>query len=133
MGVAAAIAGIAHAVVGRPTTLRDDIVSAYPELRRARWRRGGLPVRVGGWCLRQSTVSGITLGRTIWLAPHVEPSLGLLLHEYRHVEQFATSRMFPVKYLWQSLRYGYVRNCYEADARAYAEARLAGIPPERMS
>jgi hypothetical protein len=135
MGLASAmssLAGIAHAVIGRPTTLRDDVLARYPELAAVRWRRGGLPVRVGGWCLGRSTVSAITLWRTIWIAPHVEPSVGLLLHEYRHVEQFASSRTFAFKYLWQSLRHGYVRNCYEADARAYADARLAGIPPERM-
>lgn len=121
-----------HAVIGRPTTLPEALVARYPELARARWRRGGLPVRVGGWCLGQSTVSAITLWRTIWLAPHVEPGVELLLHELRHVEQFASSRTFPLRYLWQSVRHGYVRNRFEADARAYAASRVRGNHPERM-
>jgi hypothetical protein len=81
-------------------------------------------VRVGGWCLGQRTVAAITLWRTIWLAPDVTPSEELLLHEFRHVEQFEASAAFPILYLWESLRRGYVRNRFEVDARAYAAARV---------
>lgn len=126
MGVVARIAG---ALIGRPTRLADEVVAQYPELAGARWRRGGLPVRVGGWCLGQSTVSAITLWRTIWIAPNVEPSAELLLHELRHVQQFEAQRAFPLLYLWQSLRHGYVANRYEADARRYAAARVRGVTP----
>jgi hypothetical protein len=91
-----------------------------------------LPVRVGGWCLGQSTVSAITLWRTIWLAPGLEPSAELLLHELRHVDQFESGWTFPFRYLWQSLRHGYVRNRFEADARAYAASRVRESHPERM-
>lgn len=127
MGIAAALRLARHAaraVIGRPDTLGRDIVARYPELRRVRWRRGGLPVRIGGWCLGQRTVSAITLWRTVWLAPEIEPSVELLLHELRHVDQFEASATFPVRYLWESLRHGYVRNRFEVDARAYAAARV---------
>jgi hypothetical protein len=124
MGIAAALRFIASAVIGRPTTLPDELLASYPELARARWRRGGLPVRVGGWCLGQQSVSAITLGHTIWLASNVSPSGELLLHELRHVEQFEASVAFPVLYLWESVRRGYVRNRFEVDARAYAASRI---------
>ena len=117
------------ALVGHPMMLPQVLLQQYPELSAARWRRGGLPVRVGGWCLGRSTVSGITLGRTIWLAPGVPFVPELLLHELRHVQQFDEDRAFPLRYLWGSLRHGYTRNPFEADARAYAARRLAGGPP----
>jgi hypothetical protein len=115
---------VARPVIGRRIDPPAPLVARYPELARARWRHGGLPVRVGGWCLGQRTVSGITLGRTIWLAPGAELSGELLLHEFRHVEQFEASAVFPLAYLWQSLRHGYVRNRFEQDARAYAARRM---------
>ncbi len=31
---------------------------------------------------------------------------------------------FPILYLWESLRRGYVQNRFEVDARAYAATRL---------
>ena len=102
----------------------DEYAERYPELASVRWRRGGLPVRVGGWCLGQKTVSAITLWRTIWLAPGAPLSVELLLHESRHVQQFEASAVFPILYLWESLRRGYVRNRFEVDARAYATTRL---------
>jgi hypothetical protein len=103
-------------------------MTRYPELARVRWRRGGLPVRVGGWCLGQSTVSAITLWRTIWLAPGLIPSAELLLHEFRHVVQFEESPFFPILYLWESIRRGYFANRYEVDARSYAAARVREMP-----
>jgi hypothetical protein len=84
-----------------------------------------LPVRVGGWCLGQRSVAAITLWHTIWLAPDIVPPAELLLHELRHVAQFEASRAFPVLYLWESLRRGYVRNRFEVDARAYAASRMS--------
>ena len=124
MGIATAFRFVASALVGTPDTVPDTLLRSYPELARARWRRGGLAVRVGGWCLGQRTVSAITLGHTIWLAPDVRPSEELLLHELRHVEQFEASAAFPILYLWESLRRGYVRNRFEVDARAYAATRV---------
>lgn len=115
---------IIQTLIGRPTQLSAPVLEGYPELGRARWRRGGLPVRVGGWCLGQRTVAAITLWNTVWLASDLDPSVELLLHELRHVHQFEASRLFPILYLWESVRYGYVSNRFEADARDYAAARV---------
>lgn len=124
MGIAASLAAIAHAIAGRPATLPDDVIARYPDLIRAKWRRGGLPVRIGGWCLGRRSVAAITLWKVIWLASDVTPSDELLLHEVRHVDQFAASALFPFLYLWQSARHGYVSNRFEIDARTYAAQRV---------
>ena len=124
MGIADAFAAIAAPLIGHKTTLSRELIDRYPGLAQARWRRGGLPVRVGGWCLGQRAVSAITLWHTIWLDTESSPSEELLLHEIRHVAQFEASAAFPLLYLWESLRRGYVRNRFEVDARAYAAARV---------
>lgn len=122
--IVAALKNLEQAFVGRPTEVPSHLITRYPELAQVRWRRGGLPVRVGGWCLGQSTVSAITLWRTIWLAPGTTPSAELLLHELRHVGQFEESLLFPILYVWESFRRGYVGNRFEVDARAYAATRV---------
>ena len=71
-------------------------------------------------------MAGITLGRTIWLAPDAVADPALLLHEIRHVQQFETIWWFPLRYVWESVRHGYRGNRYEADARAYVDLRLRG-------
>jgi hypothetical protein len=124
MGIAAATRNVFHALAGQKIALPQELVSRYPELGRATWRRGGLPVRVGGWCLGQKTVSAITLWHIIWLAPDSPFAEELLLHELRHVDQFGSTRAFPFLYLWESLTRGYNRNRFEVDARAYAAARV---------
>jgi hypothetical protein len=111
-------------IIGEPTALPPRLVERYPELNRARWRRGGLPVRVGGWCLGQRSVAAITLWRTIWLASDVLPDAELLLHELRHVDQFEADATFPIRYLWESVTRGYVGNRFEVDARRYAAIRV---------
>ena len=115
-------------LTGRPTALPTEILTRHPDLARARYRRGGLPPRVAGWCLGQATVSAITLWRTVWLGDTTRFDPGLLLHELRHVAQFESSRAFPVFYVWESLRRGYQANRYEVEAREYAAARLRGEP-----
>jgi hypothetical protein len=124
-----AASALLSALVGRPMPLPVELLERFPDLGEARWRRGGLPVRIGGWCLGRSTVSGITLGRTIWLAPRAPLAPELLLHELRHVHQFASDRAFPLRYVWRSLRRGYARNEYETDANAFAASRTGGSPP----
>ena len=112
------------ALIGDRIDLPPEMLRSYPELGGARYRRGGLPVRIGGWALGSSTAAAITLRRTIFLAPGEPLSAELLLHELRHVHQFLEHWAFPVSYLWQSIRYGYTRNAYEVDARRYSASRL---------
>lgn len=116
---------VTEAVLGKPIQLPDDVVVSWPELVELRYRRGGLPLRVGGFFLGQATVAAITLGKTIFLASRTRLDPELLLHEYRHVQQFSGSKSFPLHYIWESLRRGYHANRYEADARRYAARRLA--------
>lgn len=116
-------------VVGVPLVLPAQLLAQYSELEKAAWRRGGLAVRVGGWCLGRTSVSGITLWRTVWVAPSVALAPELLLHELRHVHQFECDALFPLRYVWYSLRYGYIDNPYEVDARIFARQRLADHPP----
>ncbi|MEO7182369.1 MAG: hypothetical protein ABI141_16120 [Gemmatimonadaceae bacterium] len=127
--IARVVQPLLSALIGAPMAMPERVLATYPELAGARWRRGGLPPRIGGWCLGRSTVAGITLGRTIWLAPHAPLAPELLLHELRHVHQFASDRAFPLRYAWRSLRYGYSQNPYETDARTYAASRTATDPP----
>ncbi|HEY0780001.1 MAG TPA: hypothetical protein VGD56_18695 [Gemmatirosa sp.] len=112
-------------LIGRPLTLSPALLAAHPELGEARWREGGLPLRVGGWCLGQASVLGITLWNTVFLADPARASPALLLHELAHVRQFAQQRTFPLWYCWESLRRGYARNRFEAEADQFARARLA--------
>lgn len=118
------------ALLGRPLALPTELLERYPELRAARWRLGGLPLRVGGWCLGQSTVAGITLWRTVFLARGAPLTPALLLHELRHVHQFEASRAFPMSYCWESLRRGYRANRFEVDANSFARQLLAERPAD---
>jgi hypothetical protein len=111
-------------LVGRPETLPVELLQRFPELGEARFRRGGLPPRVAGWCLGQSSVAAVTLWRTIWLGSDSALDAELLLHEHRHVAQFRASRAFPVLYIWQTLRRGYWMNRYEVEARMHAARRV---------
>lgn len=121
------VARLVRPLIGERIELPRELLSRYPELARARYRRGGLPVRVGGWALGTSSAAAITLWSTIFIAPGVRLDAELLLHELRHVHQFSEDKTFPVSYLWQSIRYGYSRNAYEVDARRYSASRLGTV------
>jgi hypothetical protein len=121
MGLAASVTAL---LIGRPISLPAELLSAYPELGEARWRRGGLPPRIGGAFLGRRTVAGITLWRTVYVGTGVRLSAELLLHEIGHVRQFVGSPVFPLRYIAESVRRGYSKNRYEFDAQAFAEARL---------
>jgi hypothetical protein len=110
--------------MGREMELPPSLVERFPELATVRWRRGGLPVRLGGLFLGRASVAAITLWRTVFLGRHVPLDPELLLHELRHVHQFQANPAFPLLYVWESLLHGYQRNRFEADARAYAAQRL---------
>ncbi len=123
--------GFVRALIGERIELPTATLRKYPELAQATYRRGGLPVRVAGWALGTGSAAAITLWRTIFIAPGTRLTPELLLHELRHVHQFQERRTFPFSYLWQSIRYGYSRNPYEADARRYATIRLAETTAEK--
>ncbi len=112
------------ALIGMPIRVPDHLLRLYPELGEARYRCGGLPTRIGGWCLGMRSVAAITLWNTVFLAPGVGFSAELLLHELEHVRQFQASRAFPLKYIWESARVGYHRNRFELSARRFAAQRL---------
>jgi hypothetical protein len=118
---------VTEVLTGKSIQLPDEMIVAWPELLELRWRRGGFPLRIGGWFLGQSSVAAITLGRTIFLGSRTRLDPELLLHEYRHVQQFSESKSFPLHYIWESLRRGYHSNRFEADARHYAARRLGRI------
>jgi hypothetical protein len=115
---------LVKALIGERLEMPEELLRRYPDLGQAHYRRGGLPVRIGGWALGTSTAAAITLWKTIFIAPNIALDPELLLHELRHVHQFLEDKAFPVSYLWQSIRYGYTRNAYEVDARRYSESRL---------
>src|SRR3954469_4080965 len=121
MGIGARVIG---ALIGEPVQLPVELVQRFPELGKARYRRGGVPVRIGGWSLGTSSAAAITLWRTVFISPRTALTAELLLHELRPVHQFSESGAFPLSYLCQSIRYGYSRNAYEVDARRYSAARL---------
>ena len=126
------LARVRRALIGEPMRLPERLASDYPELAAVRLRRGGLPLRIGGWMLGQASVAAITLRRTVFLGSNSAIEPALLLHELRHVEQFLERTSFPLRYIWESLRRGYHANRYEIDARTYAARRLAKaarVPP----
>jgi Domain of unknown function (DUF4157) len=117
-------ADIVTTVIGRRIALPPRVLDKYPELEAVKWRRGGLPVNLAGWFLGQRSVAAITLWRTVFLSPSVLVDAELLLHEFRHVQQFEASPTFPLRYLFESVRRGYFANRFEVDARQYAAERL---------
>jgi hypothetical protein len=116
---------VKQGLLGKSIALPDELTVRWPELSALRFRRGGLPLRIGGLLLGQSTVAAITLGRTIFLAGDTRFNAELLLHELRHVQQFAERKTFPLHYIWESLRRGYHANRFEVDARDYAARCVA--------
>ncbi|HMN08652.1 MAG TPA: hypothetical protein PKC83_07705 [Gemmatimonadaceae bacterium] len=119
-----------RSMTGEPDSLPAALLEQFPELGAMRVRRGGVLPRLGGWCLGQATVAGITVGRTVWLGRNVVPSAELLLHELRHVHQFESVRAFALRYVWESLRRGYHSNRFEVEARQFAVERTR--PPREV-
>jgi hypothetical protein len=119
--------------IGMPFALPQDVISAFPELASVSWRRGGFPLRVGGWFLGRSSVAGITFGSTVFLSPAASPSVRLLLHELGHVRQYRRDKTFAIRYLWESVCRGYSRNRFEVEADQFAEEVLWSSTQRRPS
>ncbi|HEX6306722.1 MAG TPA: DUF4157 domain-containing protein [Longimicrobiales bacterium] len=83
-------------------------------------RAGRLIPAIGGRLSGHARhAAAVTLGRTIIVHPDVRLSERLLRHELEHVRQWRRAPLtFPLRYLWQHLRYGYRDNPYEVEARA---------------
>lgn len=118
------IARARQELIGDRIALPAEVLREWPKLEQLSYRRGGFPLRLGGWLLGQSTVAAITLGHTIFLASRTRLGPELLLHEYRHAQQFRESKTFPLHYIWESLRRWYHANRFEADAREFASRWL---------
>jgi hypothetical protein len=126
MGLARRIAvGIAGARCEVPAVL----VERHPQLAGIRIRRGGILPRASGWLIGRPGVAAVTLWRTVWLAAREPASEDLLLHEFCHVTQFQADRLFPFRYVVETLRRGYGANRFEQAARAYARAAVRAEPP----
>jgi hypothetical protein len=119
-----ALFGWAARLFGTPIDLDPCLLRDFPELGSARYRCGGAPPRVGGWCLGVRSVAAIALGRTVWIADEADLTPELLLHEHAHVEQWRSVPWFAVRYVWESLRRGYFNNRFEVAARQAADDRL---------
>jgi hypothetical protein len=118
---------IVTALIGTRLELPRAVLECWPELGAVRWRRGGAPTWIPSWFFGSPRVA-ITLWSHVFVGRGLDPTPGLLLHELRHVQQFQSVRAFPLRYLWELLRRGYVDNRFEADARAYAARRLRNTP-----
>ncbi len=88
-------------------------------MKRAAW----LPKLAGVLSGFGAPAAAVTLGRTIVVHPSVQITSELVRHELAHVRQWQQERwLFPVRYAWNHMRYGYHDNPYEVAARA-AETR----------
>lgn len=128
MGVLALPRALRELVLGRVEPMPAALLGEFPELAVMRLRRGGLLPRLGGWCLGQGSVAGITVGQTVFLGVEAAVTAELLLHELAHVRQFEAFRAFPLRYWWESARRGYLANRFEVDARQFAARRLDRRP-----
>ena len=87
------------------------------------FREGKLIPRIGGLLARmKAPAAAVTLGRTIVFHPDVRPTRALIAHELTHVRQWRQDFLFPIRYTLATLRYGYLNNPYEVEARRAAAA-----------
>lgn len=102
-----------------------DVTPPVPVPSDVHVRYGRLVTAIGGWFAGMDRhASAVTLGRTIVLHPEATASARLMRHELAHVRQWKRNPVtFPLRYVWNHLRYGYRRNPYEIEARE-AESRL---------
>jgi len=75
---------------------------------------GGLLSRMG------SSAAAVTLRRTVVVHPDVLITPGLIAHELAHVRQWEEDPLFPIRYATATLRFGYLNNPYEVEARRFA-------------
>lgn len=79
-----------------------------------------------GLFLRKTGYYAITMPwKTIYVIPSQMNNEKLLAHERVHIEQIKRHGpvFFSISYLWYNLRYGYLQNPYEVEAR-----QVSGYP-----
>ena len=72
------------------------------------------------WFMNQMKFQGWTsLWGDIYFVPGFEQDVGLVRHERKHLEQMIRDGklIYMVKYLYWNVRYGYLLNPYEIEAR----------------
>ena len=78
--------------------------------------------KIAAWKLR-SEAAAIVIGRTIYLhnasKDEFLANTRWLRHELVHIKQFLRHGffLFLLKYLWESMLHGYIRNKFEVEAR----------------
>ena len=102
-------------IVGRRAVQTPVELPGGVALRRSRL----IPALAGRLARMGGPAAAVTLGRTILLAPGVEPTERLLRHELAHVRQWERGPyVFPFRYIAAHIRHGYGNNPFEAEARA---------------
>lgn len=77
-----------------------------------------VPVLGGFFSGMRRPAAAVTLGRTIIVHPGVELTGRLIRHELAHVRQWQRNPLlFPARYVWNHIRYGYDGNPFEMEAR----------------
>lgn len=109
---------LANLVFGPEVSLNPEVTAGLllsrVKIRGARW----IPVLGGIFGRMRGPAAAVTLGRTIVVHPDARLTRRLLRHELEHVRQWEEDPLFPIRYTAESLRVGYLQNCYEQLARA---------------
>ena len=108
------MAGLLKLVMPRATMVPEHVPEGVAVLR-SRW----IPAFAGIMSGLGEPAAAVTLGDAIVVHPDVVLTPRLLRHELEHVHQWRRhSFLFPLRYAWSHLRYGYHDNPYEVEARA---------------
>jgi hypothetical protein len=123
-----------NAVIELPKTLSDWIQAHFPIA-------GGMTQiqfrpcrRIPFWWIPGNRdVTALTLWNRVYLRsdygpidPEIRATVELVFHELIHVMQFRRNPLiFPLRYLLQHLRYGYMNNPAEVEARSCARQLAA--------
>lgn len=112
------VRAIARQEVPVPIPVPPDVV-----IRRSRL----IPALGGRFAGMRRHASAVTLGRTIVMHPDAAATERLVRHELAHVRQWRRDPvMFPLRYAWNHMRYGYRANPYEVEARDAESPHLGG-------
>jgi len=99
----------------------EEVEACQAEVRVCRWIPwlGGLFAGMG------QPAAAVCIGAIIVVNHDTPLTRRLFLHELEHVQQWRSERLFLIRYIAYSLRFGYHENPYERAARA-AELEPSG-------